>query len=560
MCAPVPGTAEALDRVREADASVVFLSDTDRSSALLTGILADSDIFKDGDHLIASCEAGATKSEGALFSTTWPNRSGNQVVWHAGNHLWADVTMAASAGITPIPMTEADANRYELAMAVEPTGYGPAVAGAARQARLAIEAERRAGSLDHHQADIQGLGADVAGQSMVAFVLWVAEQCRAENIDHVGFLARDGELPLILADAIPADHWGGRSLHYLHCSRLTWSLAAASVLGVDQWVGEGIAHDDAFIHTNRHQVPLEALLARIGLVGADLQGEAKHSWLAGLDLNNPLPEFAVEDWNALLVDDSVRERIGARADERFKLIVDWLRSQQMPSGRYGLVDVGWRGRLAWHVSAVLSEVVGEEPVHLHFGGDKVIPEVDARIRIKRFAFDGLSEPYPIEAPVSCVETITASGKPRVVDYRRVGDGSVELVFDERAESTGGDREELWAGAIRMATFMASREKLDRWGLVERSLAEEAKSVLDHWWNHPTKREVTAFQGLSFEHDEAGTTFRPLVAPYHLAELVRSDARSVRQWPQGSAVISGGPMARIARSVWSGRRLKRRFRA
>jgi len=100
MCKPVPGTAEALDRIRETDAAVVFLSDTDRSSALLSGILADSDIFKEGDHLIASCEAGSTKSEGALFSQTWPDRSNGQVIWHAGNHLWAD--SAARSGRQPV--------------------------------------------------------------------------------------------------------------------------------------------------------------------------------------------------------------------------------------------------------------------------------------------------------------------------------------------------------------------------------------------------------------------------------------------------------------------------
>lgn len=558
LCRPVPGAAEALDRVREAEVDIVFLSDTDRSSELLTTILAKHGIFKDGDRLIASCEAGATKSDGTLFPQTWPSPSEGRVIWHAGNHLWADVAMAAVAGVAPLPFVEADGNRFENSMAVKPDGYGPAVAGAARLARLELEAERRAGTLVDHRADIQILGADVAGQSMVAFVLWVAERCRTEHIDHLGFLARDGELPLKLAEAIPADHWDGRSLHYLHCSRLTWSLAAASVLGVDEWVGEGAAHDGAFLHIKRHQVPLGALLARIGMTGEDLADGSEHRQLAGLDLEAALPEAAVEDWDALLADPTVRERISERADERLGLIVDRLRADAMPSGRYGLVDVGWRGRLASHVSAVLSQVVGEEPVHLHFGGDKVIAEVDARIEIKRFAFDGLSQPYPIEAPVSCVETLTASGKPRVIDYRRNADGSVELVFDDREVATPGDREELWAGALRMAANIPTRAVLDSWGLVNRSLGEEAKAVLDHWWNHPTEAEVRAFQGLTFEHDEAGTTFRPLVAPYRAAELRPSTAPADRQWPQGSAVISTGPMAAVARSTWTGRRLKRRF--
>ena len=555
LCRPVPGAADALDRIRETDASVVFVSDTDRSSELLSNILAEHGIFVPGDRLIASCEAGATKSDGDLFPKTWPP-GGDDVVWHLGNHLWADVTMATMAGITPVPLLDADLNRYEAAMATDATGYGPALAGAARLARLAIDADRVTGVLDDRSAAIQSLGADVAGQTMVAFVLWIAEQCRELDIDHVGFLARDGELPWALAQAIPEDHWGGRSLRYLYCSRLTWSLAAASALGVEQWLAEGVAEHDAFLHAKRHQIPFDALLARIGLTPRDLADGSRHAGLAGLDPTSPLPEYAADNWEGLLHDQSIREQIAVRADERFNLIVDYLRAADMPDGRYGLVDVGWRGRLAWHVSAVLSEVVGTEPVHLHFGGDKVITEVDAKIQIKRFAFDGLSRPHPIESPVSCIETLTASGKPRVVDYRRNQTGAVELVFDSRASAEAGGRQELWDGAARMAELVPSRKTLDDWGFTDRSLADEAKAVLDNWWNRPTRDEVEAFSEMTFEHDEAGTTFRPLVAPYHLSGFRRSEADgALRQWRQGSAVASSGPMAAVARAVWWLRRIR-----
>lgn len=559
LCRDIPGVAESLELIRKGDAEVVFLSDTDRLSELLIEILRSYGIFVDGDRLVASCEAGATKSDGDLFGHTWPSaENGDRTIWHIGNHLWSDVAMAAASGIKPIPIQEADANRYELAMAAAPGGYGPAIAGAARQARLAIHAERRAGNLDASQAEVQSLGADVAGQTMSAFVMWVAEQCREEGIDHVGFLARDGELPLQLASSMPSDHWDDRRLLYLHCSRSTWSLAAAAALGVEQWIGEGTAHDDAFIHTNRHQVPLTTLLSRVGLGPEELVAHGGHSWLAGLDPTAPLPEFAVEDWDALLADQSILEQIEAKAEVRLKLIVDWLRAQNTPQGRYGLVDVGWRGRFASHISAVLTEVVGEDPVHFHFGGNKVISELEGRVAIRRFAFDGIADPHPIESPVSCVETLTASGKPRVVDYHRLEDGGVELVFDRALNGKDSDRSELWAGALRMAELIPSRADLTNWGLEADSLAQETVDVLDQWWNHPTAAEVEALNSLLFEHDEAGTAVRPLVAPYRLADLRRSAGQNVRQWPQGSVVASHGPMAGVAKLVLRGRQIRRKL--
>ena len=39
-----------------------------------------------------------------------------------------------------------------------------------------------------------------------------------------------------------------------------------------------------------------------------------------------------------------------------------------------------------------------------------------------------------------------------------------------------------------------------------------------WWNNPSTQEAKAIANLAFEHDEAGTTFRPLVSPYSLGEL------------------------------------------
>jgi FMN phosphatase YigB (HAD superfamily) len=549
LCRPVPEVATALARIRAAGARIAFLSDTDRPSELLRDILERHGIYAAGDRLVASCEAGATKSGGDLFTKTWPDgQQAARQVWHVGNNLWSDVTMAEQAGLRAFAIVDADPTRYEAAMASRPETAGPAVASAARNARLAIAAQPGV-DITSADAQLEVLGAEVAGQAFGAFMLWVAGECRSEQLVHLSFLSRDGELSLEIARSMPADHWDGIALSYLHCSRWSWLLAGASSIGLASWLQAGTADASSFIHANRHRVPLASLLARIGLETSDLDA---HPELAGLAADEPLPPTMVDRWEALLGDPAIGRVILARSEERKALIVDYVRGLGLPTGRIGLVDVGWRGRLAWVVSAVMREVTGHEPVHFHFGGDKVLPDVAAAVDIRRFAFDGLSPPSPITNPVSCVETITASGSPRLLGYERLADGSVRPVHERGVTAVHHrDRCRLWAGALRTANHLPSRALLDQLGTAAGSLGPEANEVLALWWTEPVRAEVEAMRGLVFEADDDGHAITPLVTPYSAKELSPADKPARRQWQQGSAALSPrpfGPALSLYRSL------------
>jgi FMN phosphatase YigB (HAD superfamily) len=537
LCRPVPEVAAALARIRAAGVQIVFLSDTDRSSELLRDILERNGIHVSGDRLIASCEAGATKSDGDLFTKIWPDQLAvGRRVWHVGNNLWSDVTMAEQAGLRAFAIVDAEPTRYEAAMAVRSETAGPAIASAARNARLEIAARP---GIDATSADAQleVLGAEVAGQAFGAFVLWLAEQARSEGLVHLSFLSRDGQLPLEIARAMPRDHWDGIQLSYLHCSRWSWLLAGASSIGLSEWLKAGTRDSTSFIHVDRYQVPLASLLSRIGLEPADLGG---HPELAALDPSEPLSDTMVDQWEALVADPAIGELILTRSELRRSLITDYLRQLGLPAGPVGLVDVGWRGRLAWVVSALVREVTGHEPVHFHFGGDKVLPDADAVVDIRRFAFDGRTRPFPITNPVSCVEALTATGSPRLLGYQRTADGSVLPMHEPKpTPSHHRDRRHLWAGALRTGAHLPSRALLDQLGTSAESLGPEANRVLSLWWTTPVRAEVEAMRGLVLEADGDGHAIAPIVTPYSAKELSWVDRRP-RQWQQGSAVVSPRP--------------------
>ena len=543
LCRAVPEVVTALARIRAAGVAIAFVSDTDRSSATLRTLLAEAHIFVDGDQLWASCEHEATKSSGELFTKIWPDPATRRAkVWHVGNNLWSDVAMAQHAGLRAFAIVDAEPTRYEAIMARRPGTAGPAVASAARRARLTIDTLPEVSEQSERLQQLEELGSQVAGQAFGAFLLWTAEQVRSDGIEHVSFLSRDGELLMKMAEAMPVDHWTGSALGYLHCSRWSWLLAGAVDNDLSTWLEAGTRDEHAFIHANRHRVPLASLLGRIGLTGADLRD---HRLLARLPLDTPLPRDMVEHWHGFVHDPAIGPVIRSRAEQRRSLIVEYLRGLGLPSAPIALVDVGWRGRLAAAMTPVVREATGYDPVHFHVGGDKVLADAEEGLDIRRFAFDGLSTPSPLTNPVSCVETITASGRPRVVGYRSNGD-RVEPMLERSVDDVdNSDRRHLWGGAILTATHLPSKAMLDQLGCSAAELGPEAQDLLAQWWTEPTRAEAQAMSGLLFETDDDGRALWPVVTPYSPWELTQGEPTH-RQWRQGSEVLSTRPFGRLVR--------------
>jgi FMN phosphatase YigB (HAD superfamily)/glycosyltransferase involved in cell wall biosynthesis len=532
LLTPVPGAAEALQRLRDAGVAIVFVSDMHLAPDELWKALEAGGLATDLDDLVVSSDVGASKSSGALFEVLEPQR---RRVVHLGNDLWSDVAMAAPAGIRGIAVRAAEPTRAEATMRSRPGSVGTAVAAAARLARLGQDP---AGPLD---AAVIETGA-VAGQCFTAFLLWAREQCDREGITDVGFLARDGELPLRMAQALPADHRDGFELHYVEvAARRAWTVAAAASLGIDAWMAVGDADDRAFLHTSRHLVPFGSLLRRVALGPDDLVG---HASLAGLDPTEPLPAELAGAWRALLADPAIRAAILERANEQRDLLAEHLRGLRLADRRLALVDVGWRGQLAWMMSAVLRDVTGAEPVHLHFGGANVAAGLEGA-DIRRFAVDDSVAPLPFPEMVAAVEMFTASGAPRVVGLQRDDAGRVEPIYEPGLpEVANAARTRLWDTAIATAAALPRRADLDRWGLDAGSLPDEVRAVLTEVWTDPEQAQALAAAQLVHEVDDAGTVLGPVAAPYRLGEFVGQRHVAPRQWREGSLALTP-PVTRTA---------------
>lgn len=538
---PVPGAVEALARMRESH-QIHFVSDMHLDSSTLRALLMRDGLATDADQITVSCEVGFSKSGGQLFAKVFDSdQLQNDAVVFIGNNHWADVTRAADAGAQVIPSTAANPSRYESAMASSAGSPGPVIASAARSYRLQ-------GRLSEDSSDISHLAAQVIGQCIAGFLLWIREVCELENITHLDFLARDGELPLRMAQAMPDDHWSGFELDYLQCGRRAWSLAAAPLVGMQAWVDLGTADHSAFLLHSANVIPFASVLKRCGLTPADIP--ANHV-LRDVDATSALGSVQdVEAYRSLLISGELHELIAQRAQGPLDLILRSLRQRNLPVQRIALVDVGWRGQQALLISAIIREATGHEPLHLHFGGSGVVKDIDDRVDIKRFALDDSIRSHPIAAPVSCLEMFLASGNARLMGYREVDEGLVEEVFEaEPSAVSGPDQRQLWHGAIRVASSMPSRALMGQWCDLSQSVGEEVRQVLQLFWNTPTRGEAETLSGLRFEGDDAGDSIDLFLRSYSMQEL-RGRAAVPRQWREGSLAVTPLPFRSVMRCYFA----------
>lgn len=521
LALPVHGAREALERLRKAGHRLTFVSDMHLSEAHLAACLAAHGLSGPEDGLVISSTVGAAKWTGMLFPVLRREAPG-QLQWHIGNDLWADVAMAERAGVRALPLRSAEPTLLERCMAGSPGSVGAALASAALRVRVRGPREGRA------DAALWEVGADVAGQCLAAFLLWVRGQCDQTGAQQVLFLARDGELPLRMAEAMPEDHWQGRRLTYVHGSRRLWSLAAAAALGVDAWLAAGTADSAAFLRQDENRIPWASLLGRVGLVPADLDA---HPSLRDLSPDEVLPTSKTSAWLAMLEDVDTRLLLERRAKRQYADLCEHLEGLGIPATRLAVVDVGWRGQLAWHVSAVLRGFTGFEPVHLHFGGVDVAVEQTKAIDVRRFAVDDSRAPLPFPDIISCVETMTASGGQRARSLERGPDGEVQLVFAPALpEMDTEHRRLMWHSAVEVAREMPSRVLLDDWGLHTDELDRHVRHVLTEFWLRPTRVHAIAGQHLAAEVDDSGAGVHPVARPYGLLDRGRP---GMRTWRQGS---------------------------
>jgi len=545
----VPAGQAQLNRLRDDDYRIAFISDMHIGSIHLGPKLLELGLMQEGDLLMVSSDHGLSKSRnGRLFEHFLDANAINaQWVTHYGNSEWSDVKMARKHGLSACLCPPANPNRFEALLVDESSACRALedVASVSRDTRLHCTSDARlvADEISKDDEALTGIASSVASPVMVAFVLWAIKRCRKESISTIRFLTRDGELPYLIAKALPAHVTEGLDMGMLEVSRRSLLLPAASVLPIDRWLAFGL-EQGAFLVQQVELLPARQVIARVGLSFDD---DAELLGGFGLkDADLPLGDDGLSLWKSALKSEEVRQLILQRSSSRLDSTNLYLK-QNLPTmfeQRVGLIDIGWTGQQAAMLSALIRQVGGCDPLHLHVGRlrDKpLIVEAD----IEGWLFDERVERSPVENPVALFESfcVTTSGG---VDGYEVDDDGIATAI--RRSLDHKDNIVSWGQPLLRYCVLDFTVRAG--GLMNQMdnavLRRACEKLLLAFWESPLWYEAKKWGAFPYEQDQTGQTVRELSNPYNWAQLQSrwTDSYSGVDWKAGSIELSPSPIREI----------------
>ena len=546
---PVPAGRAQLNQCRKQGFTIAFISDMHIGSEHLGVKLLELGLMEEGDLLLVSSDVGLSKSRrGRLFEHFLSaNNFKASNVTHYGNNEWSDVKMARKHGMSAHFCPLANPNRFESAMLDESSAWRAleTMASVSRDTRLhcQLDAKLIEDNIVKEAEALKAISSSVAAPVMVAFVLWAIRRCREESISTLRFLTRDGELPYLIAKALPAEITDGLDLGMLEVSRRSLVLPAASVLPLERWLEFGL-EPGSFLVQQIELLPAKEVIARVGLSfehDAELLRQFKIN-----DPDLPLDKEGIECWMQALKSDSVRQEILKRS--RAKLVgTNAYLKQNLPGlseQRVGLIDIGWTGQQAAMLSALIRHEGGCDPLHFHVGRLRARPLI-VEADIEDWLFDERVKRSPVENPVALFESFCVTTSGGVDGYELDNTGKAKAI---RRSQNHKDNIVSWGQPVLRQCILsfAAQAGSTMNDMDSELLRATCEKLLRKFWEAPDWHEAKKWGAFPYEQDQTGQTVRELANPYNMTQFKSrlSNNYSGIDWKAGSVELSPSPIREI----------------
>ena len=545
----LPGADKQIENARHADYKIAFISDMHIGSIHLGQKLRELNVMVEGDLLMVSSDHGVSKSRrGRLFEHFLRvNDLSARYVTHIGNNEWSDVKMAEKHGITAHLCPAANPNRFESLLIAESNSYGDLekVASLARDTRLSCGST--AGLIDKEiskEAEaLSNVVSSVVSPVLTAFVLWAIKQCKEQSIATVRFLARDGELPYLISNALPSELTEGLDLGMLEVSRRSLLLPAASVIPIEKWLELGL-EPKSFLVQHYDRLPARQVTSRVGITFERHADVLKQFGIT--DSENPLGNAGLASWKRALQADPVRQLIIEESSKRLSNTQAYLKQNLtgISDQRVGLIDIGWTGQQAAMLSALIRQDGGADPLHLHVGRLRTRPLI-VPADVKSWLFDERVKRSPVENPVALFESFCVTTSGGVEGYQLDSAGIASAI--RRKQDHKSDIETWGQPELRRCVVSFAAQA----GLIMNSIDNEVlrvacEKLLKEFWESPNRYEAEKWGAFPYEQDQTGQSVRQLTNPYNLAQLKSrlTGTYSGIDWKAGSLELSPSPIRQI----------------
>jgi FMN phosphatase YigB (HAD superfamily) len=544
---PIAQTARAIGCLQRRGIEVVFISDTYMTKSFVINLLRKCDISTQTASVFVSSESGDTKANAKLYANVLAARGLQPAqLLHVGDNLYSDIACARRIGASVCHFDGQAPNRYERAYYKKsaPRLLRSAVAGASRSARLSKWYPNTILQTLHE------IGTNVTGPTLTAYVLWVLLEAKKNGIERLYFLSRDGQILTMIAIQLSKTYSLDLDCRYLFGSRLAFALPAISTLADVP----PLMNDDYFGRS------LRAILSRVEMEPESHSGILQAAGFAESDWDRPLGSQDLPSLQIIGASHSFAEAVCNRAALRRSLLVDYLRQAGLLDGvASGLVDLGWRGRLQYWLTAAVRGG-GSNPdfsiVGFYYGlrerlGSQLVGEQLVYCRA----------PYPAG---ELLETFCSADHASVARFQRCEDGSIQPVF---AGTPMTEEDKLKVRVLQEAvmTFVCNLTYTVKEAGVGASqaigyLRDTSTVALNLFEHYPSPAEAEAFGTLSFSGDHVHADPH-LMSPrinrckiFTFAVVAYGKRLRATQWIEGSITRSVRPFERIIfLFIWGARR-------
>lgn len=544
LLVPVPGTQARLDCSRNEGATILFVSDTYHSGAILKRWLERHGLYRSGDRIWASCDTGTTKASGALYRDLVQHEGLRaRDVHHFGDNKEVDERGARDAGMRSEWFKAGCLTAKECLMeqhARSTAGAASLMAGASRYVRLAALATRESGD----QGTLRRIAAETAGPVLTSFLVWALQRCSALGVRSVLFAARDGQVLMRMAKPIASKLGLEFDMQYVYANRQLVNLAGLRALDDDalDWITAGAA-----------MTSFKEFLQRVGLTLADVGDESPQ---LVLPVDGPVGFANLGALRAFMLRESVASRILASASLRRNQVVDYFSTVGLLGDvPCAIVDIGWRGRVFKSIASAIGVDAADKHVALYFGlVERPDPLPPGRQEAYLFDKQGslsVGGGHRMEGLTAALEVFTQATHGQVLGIERHHDG-----FRPVLASASNDVGPVWDVPYFQDRLVEFAEAIAVDGCVARAggdLRPMCRDLLQTLLRAPTPDEARVFGSFCFTDGPNDAASKPLAVPLTVSDVWatfrhRRLPNKTYNWWQDGALMLTRPSTRMILDV------------
>jgi hypothetical protein len=455
-------------------------------------------------------------------------------IFHTGDNYKSDVKIPKSMGIKTNYFKDCQLNRYEkiiLSNSSIPLNIRSKVAGLCRYTRL------KCFEGDEQKKTVWDTAANVSSIVLFGYVYWCILEAQKNNIKRLYFIARDGQI-LSKIGIIICKNWNfDIECKYIYGSRHAWHFPA--ITKVDEDTLNWIFDPTEFLSVN-------SVFERINLDPNDFyetlvkNNFLKSEWDENLKLEKR------DSLREIFKNQNLIDAILKKASEYREITLQYLKQEGLTDSiKYAIVDIGWRGRLQYSLSTILSNVgiYPEEGLYGFYFG------LESKDTIANFdkLFSYYYHPNSHNENNSLlhkaiIEIFVSATHGGTVGYEKKGESIIPLLRSENNPIADEWGIELHQQAISDVTNMLTTYFEKDTPDLSNYLMQVSQDILKEFISNPSLKEAMAFGKIRISEDQCDNVYYELSPIFKFKDLLfffkKREFFHHNVWLQGSKCRSG----------------------